>query len=117
MNVMFKYDIQNNKLFEDIKKIEKLTQEKGITLLNEYNLRKKLDLLVIFSEDINEIHKYTDKIINKVKYILIVTQNLKTEHILACIEITPYIIHFNCGTNKIVNKILEIGNKRNETSN
>ncbi len=118
MNVAFIYDLQDNKnilLIENIKEInEDAEGTERINIIEKYNQRNRIDVFVIISNEIQQITDYIKNIKNKIHKILIITENLDTEHILKCIEITPNISYMNNKIENILNKIYLLGKKVDE---
>ncbi len=83
---------------------------KELKFINKITSRCKYNLFLIFSNDINEINEFLNMNKNKEK-VMIFTSNLKTEHILKCIEITSDICYMNNNLSVILNKINKSLNK------
>ncbi|MDD3303453.1 MAG: hypothetical protein PHP54_00875 [Clostridia bacterium] len=102
---------------EQIKeKVEKLKEYTGISnYMKEYtfkyirkiNLNTKYDVCLIFSNDIERINKYITKI-NDLKSCIIITGNFKTDHVLACIDITDNLSYLNSTPSIILDKVVSV---------
>lgn len=116
MNIILSYQRENSKQEDIVIAIKRIinNEKTDIKVLENCDLRKKVDILIIFSDDINHIKESIQNIKNKIKSILIVTNSLETNHILSCIEITPYICYLDIGSQKILERIVKLGENKNE---
>lgn len=122
MNIATMYKNDNKEISDIVKNIinyclenkEIITNEnkkiKELKFINKITSRCKYNLFLIFSNDINEIKEFLNMNKNKEK-VIIFTSNLKTEHILNCIEITSDICYMNNNLSVILNKINKSLNK------
>lgn len=125
MNMAFMYNDNNKEIDDVVKKIinyclenkeiiineNKNKKIKDIKIITKITSKSKYELFLIFSNDIDEINELL--IMNKnLENVLIFTNNLKTEYILKCIEITSDICYLNNDLNIILNKIIKGLNKK-----
>ncbi len=71
------------------------------------NSKLDYDLYLVFSNNSNEIIKYCENIRSKSK-IIIITDNLCSEHIRTCINYTSNLIYANTKVDNMVFKIISI---------
>lgn len=102
------YCLENKKIIINENKNKKI---KDIKIITKITSKSKYEVFLIFSNDIDEINELL--IMNKnLENVLIFTNNLKTEYILKCIEITSDICYLNNDLNIILNKIIKVLNKK-----
>lgn len=117
MNILLIYNKKDEKLKNRASQIKEYIESNK----EQYNIKCVLrqglnvDLYIIISNNIDEIKKYSEKINDKEK-IIILTSNINSGHILECIEITDNICYLKNKITSIldrINKIYEKKDKKN----
>lgn len=111
MKIVFIYDNSNEmykKLVNGItESLESSESKENVVISNKFSPRSKCDIYVVVSDNILEIKKYSEKILDKNR-ILILTENLASSHVINCIEITPNVCYMKNDINVISKKICAI---------
>lgn len=107
------YDEKNVFIKEKVDKLKEYTvtseyiKNYNFKYISRINSNSKFDICIILSDDINQIGKYIDKI-KDLKKCIIITGNFKTNHVLACIDITDNLSYINSPPQVILEKIIKV---------
>jgi DNA-binding NarL/FixJ family response regulator len=117
MNVLTLYDDTNVEMDEIVQILIKENDKRinngnsNVNFFMNKIPRRKINLYIIFSNDIKEINILKeDSDIKNMEKLLILTSNLNSEFILKCIDITPYIYYVKNKTDDVLEKIIKISN-------
>lgn len=113
MTIATLYDEKNEFIKEKVDRLKEYTitsdyiKDYNFKYISKINSNSKFDICIILSDEIEQINKYASKVKN-FKKCIIITGNVNTNHVLACVSITDNLSYINSPPNIILEKIIEV---------